>query len=143
MNKNIIKITIFLIILCAIGILISPRFEFGKKQEIAAAAKIKTDNEIFISKALDEFSKSNHKKPSEIAQMITEELNLTAKNPYNKKEKAYTFEMNCKGCNSVDFDDSLSMIILTTYNKKGELVARTVIKPPSYVTYYKDEEKNN
>ena len=34
------------------------------------------------------------------------------------------------------------MIILTTYDKKGDLIARTVIKPPSFVTYNKsDDEK--
>lgn len=142
MNKNIIKLGIFLIVIITAGVLISPRLNIGKKQEIAAAAKIKTDNEIFVSKALEEFSKKDAKKPSEIAQIVAQELNETAKNPYNKKEKAYTFEMNCKGCNSIDFDDSLAMIILTTYDKKGELVARTIIKPPSFVTYYRDEEKN-
>ena len=35
------------------------------------------------------------------------------------------------------------MIILTTFNKKGELIARTVIKPPSFVVYsIEDEEKS-
>ena len=136
--KKTVVITLFLALLVGTFVFVSPRLI--QKQEVAAAAKIKTDNEIFISRALDEFAKKNPQKPSEIAQLVADELNLTAVNPYNKKEKAYTFEANCKGCNNIEYDDNVKMIILTTYNKKGNLVARTVIKPPSYVTYYKDNK---
>ena len=54
---------------------------------------------------------------------------------------SFTFDTNCKGCNSVEYDDKLTMIILTTYNKRGDLIARTVIKPPSFVTYTKSENE--
>lgn len=111
--------------------------KFINKQEVSAAAKIKADNEVFISKSLEEFASNKNLKSSEIAKKVSEELNIATVNPYNKKEEAYTFEKTCKGCNSVEFDDALEMIILTTYNKKGELIARTVIKPPSFVTYNK------
>ena len=77
-----------------------------------------------------------------IRKKIADELNLIAKNPYDKKAKAYTFDINCKACNSIEYDDNLCMVILTTYNKRGDLIARTVIKPPSFVTYNKmDEDK--
>ena len=105
------------------------------------AAKIKADNAVFASKVLEEFAQDKNAKPSVVTQKIADELNLIAKNPYDRKAKAYTFDINCKGCNSIEYDDNLSMVILTTYNKRGELIARTVIKPPSFVTYNKMDEK--
>ena len=107
------------------------------KQEVMAAAKIKADNQIFVTKTLEEFEANKNVKPSDVAKKVSDELNVVTVNPYNKKSEAYTFEKTCKGCNSVEFDDALEMIILTTYDKKGELIARTVIKPPSFVTYNK------
>ena len=132
-----IEITTIMLACIALGVYYSPNFMH--KQEVLKAAKIKADNAIFTSKALEEFAKNKSAKSSEIAQKISDELNSTSINPYNKKAPAYTFEVNCKGCNSVEYDDNLSMIILTTYNKKGELIARTVIKPPSFVTYTKED----
>jgi len=132
-----IEITTLFLAFLAIGIYYSPNFMH--KQEVMKAAKIKSDNAIFTSKALEEFAKDKNAKSSAIAQKITDELNSTTINPYDKKTQAYTFDLNCKGCNSVEYDDALSMIILTTYNKKGELIARTVIKPPSFVTYTKED----
>lgn len=132
-----IEVTTLVLAFIAIGVYYSPNFMH--KQEVMKAAKIKADNAIFTSKALEEFAKDKNIKSSDVAQRITDELNLTSVNPYNKKAQAYTFDLNCKGCNSVEYDDALSMIILTTYNKKGELIARTVIKPPSFVTYTKED----
>ena len=133
-----IEITTLILAFIALGIYYSPNFMH--KKEVMMAAKIKSDNAVFTSKALEEFAKDKKIKSSDVAQKVAEELNLTAVNPYNKKEAAYTFDINCtKGCNTVEYDDSLSMIILTTYNKKGELMARTVIKPPSFVTYAKED----
>ena len=68
---------------------------------------------------LEEFSQNKDAKPSIVTQKVADELNLIAKNPYDKKAKAYTFDINCKACNSIEYDDNLSMVILTTYNKKG------------------------
>ena len=119
----------------ALGVYYIP--QLVEKQEVMAAAKIQNGNQVFITKSLEEFSANKKIKSSEVAKKVSEELNSTTVNPYNKKADAYTFETECKGCNSVEFDDTLEMIILTTYNKKGELIARTVIKPPSFVTYNK------
>ena len=96
---------------------------------------------MFTSKALEEFAVDVNAKPSKVAQKVADELNLTGKNPYNKKAPAFTFDNACKGCNAVEYDDKLTMIILTTYNKRGDLMSRTVIKPPSFVTYAKGDEK--
>ena len=134
-----VEILVVSIDLIAIGIYYSPNFMLS--QEVMKAGKIKANNAIFTSKVLEEFAVNKTQKPSEIAKKVADELNQTTKNPYNKKADAYTFDLKCEACNSIECDDNLSMIILTTYNKKGELIARTVIKPPSYVVYQKDFEK--
>lgn len=134
-----IELCVVFIVLLAFGIYYSPRL--WHKQEALMAAKIKSDGAVFTSKVLEEFAQNKNIKSSEVAQKITDELNKVEKNPYNKSEPAYTFEKNCKACNSVEYDDDLSMVILTSYNKKGELLARTVIKPPSFVTYNKSDDK--
>lgn len=135
-----IELSVLALALIAAGVYFSPGFIH--KQEVMKAAKIKSANAVFTSKILEEFAQNKNAKPSVVAQKVLEELNQTSKNPYNKKAPAYTFDVSCKGCNSVEYDDSLSMVILTTYNKKGELMARTVIKPPSFVTYNKNDEDN-
>ena len=138
LNKKTIvmaEITLVLLAVAALGIYYVP--QLINKQEVMAAAKIKADNQVFVSKSLEEFEADKNIKSSEVAKKVSEELNVVTVNPYNKKAEAYTFDKTCKGCNSVEFDDALKMIILTTYDKKGELIARTVIKPPSFVTYSK------
>ena len=136
-KKTIILMEISLIIFAFLGAGFYYVPKILNKQQVMAAAKIKADNEIFITKSLEEFEADKNAKSSEIAKKVSEELNVVTVNPYNKKKEAYTFEKTCKGCNSVEFDDAMEMIILTTYDKKGELIARTVIKPPSFVTYNK------
>ena len=134
-----IEITTLMLAFIALGIYYAPRYMNDK--EVMMAAKIKSDNAVFTSKALQAFANDEKILPSVVAQKISDELNETTINPYDKKAKAYTFDMECKGCNAVEYDDKLTMIILTTYNKKGDLIARTVIKPPSFVTFDKFEEK--
>ena len=134
-----VEIIVIMIVLVAVGIYYSPHFM--NKQEVMMAAKIKADNAMFTSKTLEEFAVNKNAKPSDVAQKVANELNATGKNPYDKKAQAFTFDTNCKGCNSVEYDDKLTMIILTTYNKRGDLMARTVIKPPSFVTYAKSDDK--
>jgi len=138
LSKKTIVITEIIFVLVACTVLSAYYVpQLLNKQEVMAAAKIKADNEIFVAKSLEEFEANKNIKSSEVAKKISEELNVVTVNPYNKKAEAYTFEKTCKACNSVEFDDTLKMIILTTYDKKGELIARTVIKPPSFVTYNK------
>ena len=138
---TVIEITTIVLAFIALSIYYYPHL-FNDK-EVMAAAKIKADNAVFTSKALEEFSSNKDIKSSDVAQKVLDELNVTTENPYNKKEKAFTFDTGCKGCNNVEYNDELKMIILTTYNKKGELIARTVIKPPSFVTYNKEDDKKN
>ena len=141
LNKiTVIEIVVVLLILIAFIIYISPKF-LNKKEEMTLS-KIKAQSAVFTSCVLEEFSKNFSIKSSVVAQNVVDKLNKTEKNPYDKKQEAFTFAPDCKSCNSVEFDDKLKMVILTTYDKEGELVARTVIKPPSYVTYFKEDSKN-
>ena len=132
---TLIEVIVLILVLIGVGIFYSPYFI--QKQETMKAAKIKADNAIFTSRALEEFAQNKNIKSSDVAKKLVENLNSTMKNPYDKKKPAYTFEQNCFGCNNVSYDDEANMILLTTYDKKGELVARTVIKPPSFVVYSK------
>ena len=134
-----IEISTVAIALVAFGIFFSPKFTLDK--EIMYAAKIKADNSIFTAKVLEEFAQNQNAQASSVAQKVSEELNLLVKNPYNNKQPAYVFEPSCKACNSITYDDISQIVVVTTYNKKGELIARTVIKPPSFVDYSKYDEK--
>ncbi len=133
-----VLIIICVIILIAAALLLVP---VTSKQESKKAAKIKADNSAFVAKVLEEFENNPSIKASDAAQKVCDELNKISVNQYNKKEQAYTFSTNCKGCSSVEYDNKMTMVTLTTYNKKGELVSRVVIKPPSFVIYEKDKEK--
>lgn len=136
MKKHILALTItIVIVLVALIIYFAPKFMLDK--EMQKVAKVKANNAIFTARVIEEYSKNTKIKASELAQKIVEEMNKITINPYNKKNKAYTYENECKSCNSVNFDDTTQTIVLTSYNKKGELIARSVIKPPSFVTYSK------
>ena len=134
-----IEVFVLVIVFFAIGIYYSPNFMH--KKDVMMAAKIKADNAIFTAKALEEFAQDKNAKASVIAKKVADELNVTTKNPYDKKQDAYSFDNECKSCNNVSYDDNNEMIILTTFNKKGELIARTVIKPPSFVVYSIEDDK--
>lgn len=131
-----IEIITFVLLFVGIGIYTSPYFL--KDQKMLKAGKIKADSSIFTAKVLEEFAQDKTLLASQTAKMVCEELNSIMANPYNKKAPAFTFELNCKGCNSVEFDDNSKMITVTTYDKRGEMIARTVISPPSFVKYEKE-----
>lgn len=139
--KKITAIEIFTLILIFIGVGIYYSPNFMHKKEVLKAAKIKADNAIFTAKALEEFAQNKDAKASDIAKKVADELNTTTINPYDKKLSSYTFEQDCKGCSNISYDDNNEMIIVTTFNKKGNLISRTVIKPPSFVAYNVDEDK--
>ena len=132
-----IEIITFVILFIGVGIYTSPYFL--KDQKMLKAAKIKADNSIFTAKILEEFAQNKHLLASSVAKKVCEELNTAMINPYDKKNPAFTFELNCNGCNSVEYDDSNQMVTITTYDKRGDMIARTVIKPPSFVTYEKEQ----
>ncbi|MCX4274361.1 MAG: hypothetical protein OSJ27_01095 [Candidatus Gastranaerophilales bacterium] len=126
---------LFLIILC-IGLYISPNFLV--KLENRKYAQIQTNAGIFTSKALSEFSSNPKMKASVISKKLTEELNAVNKNPLSKKEPAYITGEKCEGCVIITPDDKLNSITVEAYSKENALLVRTVIQPPSFVTYTRD-----
>ncbi len=138
-NPN--KITVFeilvllLVILC-IGLFISPNFL--TKLENRKYAQIQTNASIFTSKALSEFSTNPKMKASVISKKLTEELNAVNKNPLSKKQPAYSLKERCEGCVVITPDDKLNSISVEAYSNEAALLVRTVIQPPSFVTYTRD-----
>ncbi len=139
--KKILLGGVMISILASIGLGFYFFPDIKKKKEAKKIEKINEVTSVFVNKILEEFNQNPSIKPSNAAQKVVDELNPVTHNPYNKNQATYTFETECKSCNSIQYDDSLNMIIITTYDKKGGLDARTVIKPPSFVTYTKEEGK--
>ena len=131
-----IEIVVLLIVLIALGIYYTPRFMTST--DVKKIAKIKADNAMFTAKVLEEFAADKKAVPSVVAKKIIEEFNISIKNVYDKNLPAYTLEQSCKGCNSVVYDDKFKTITIESYDKRGTFLARTVIAPPSYVTYTKE-----
>lgn len=151
-DKNPNKITpleIFvaaLIVLC-IFLYISPNILVNIQNR--KNAQIQTNAGVFTSKALSEFSDNTKKdkKASKVAEKLVEELNQVNKNPYFKKQKAYVINKKCIGCVTIIPDDKLNSIAVEGYTTDNIVLVRTLIQPPSFVTYTRDldslkEDKN-
>ena len=134
-----IEIFVVILVLIAFGVYYSPNFMLNLEKK--NAAKIKSDNAIFTARVLEEFAQNKNAKASDVGKKVLEDLNKTTINPYNRRKPAFTLDAICVGCSSVGFDDTNQMIVVTSYNNKKELVARTVIKPPSFVEYSKFDNK--
>jgi len=132
----IVSIVILAVLLTAAGVVLYPVYQEKKQEE--TYEKVKANNQLFIAMVLNEYEKDKTQKAENVAQKVSDAMNQKEKNPYNSKDLAFSFDKDCKGCHAVEYDNDLSMVILTTYDKDGNLDARTVIKPPSYVTYFKD-----
>ena len=140
LNKiTVIEIIVAFIVLVSFGIYFAPKFL--NKKENTIMSKVKANDAVFTSKMLEEFAIKPMPKPSLACQRVVDLLNKTEKNPYNKTQSAFSFDLNCNECMAVEYDDNFSIVILTTYDKEHSLVSRTVINPPSYVTYYKEDGK--
>lgn len=139
MNKKITTslIAVVLIVLVVSVFYFVPYYK-AKKQEILAK-KIKESAQIYTTKIIEEFSNTPNAKASDISRKVAQELNAVSKNPYEDKKSAFTFEKDCRNCQNIEYDDLNSMIILSCIDKNGEMDARIVIKPPSFVSYYKSE----
>lgn len=138
------KITFFeffvlLLLIGCIWLYISPNFLL--KLENRKNAQIQTNASIFISKALSEFSlqkKGEKPKPTAVSAKLAEELNAVNKNPYSKKQKAYSIGEKCTGCVIITPDDKMNSITVEAYTEDGILLVRTILQPPSFVTYVRD-----
>lgn len=138
--SNLAKFEIIALVIALIALGVYLFNDLSQKKEASFAAKIKADNNAFTMKTLEKFEANKKAKATKVATDVMTELNEVAQNPYDKNVKPYTFEKGCTACSIIEADDALQMITVTTYNKKGDLIARTVIKPPSFVTYSSKEE---
>jgi len=127
---------VFLILVLCIALYVSPNLliNIDKKND----AIIQTNASVFTSKVLAEFSANPKAKASKIASKLTDELNAVNKNPYTKKNPAYSLNKNCRGCVIITPDDKLNAITVEAYANEGSLLVRTVISPPSFVTFTRD-----
>ncbi len=141
--KKITKIEVFILFIVFLGFsfYIVPKAMI--KQEQKQYARMQANSQMMTSKILAEFSDNNNKKtPSEIALYLADEMNKKVKNPIDKKNKAYSVNEDCLGCVVVVPDDKAANIVLSAKDKENKLISRTVIQPPSFVTYNKDLKEN-
>ena len=132
-----VEIFILFIVVVCLGFYVIPKITLSVEQK--QYGRIQTNAAMMTSKILAEFSDNNNaQKPSEIAQKLSDEMNKLVKNPINKKNKAYSINEECEGCVVVAPNDKIKNITLSAKDKEGELVVRTIVQPPSYVTYNKD-----
>lgn len=132
------EIFILILLVICIGLYISPNFLI--KAENRKNALVQTNASIFTSKALSEFSTNSKVKASVVSKKLTEELNAVNKNPFSKKAPAYCIIDKCEHEGSVKIspDDKINSITVEAYTNDNILLVRTVIQPPSFVTYTRD-----
>ena len=130
---------IFTISIVIIGICfwVIPQISISIEQK--QYGRLQTNNAMMTSKILFEFSQVNKKTtPTEIVSSLSKEMNELVKNPINKNNPAYSVMKECEGCVVIVPDDKVQSIVLTAKDKSGELVSRTIIQPPSHITFNKD-----
>lgn len=146
-NKKRFKITpveIFVLFL----VVLSFSFYFVPKAMISLEQKqygrLQTNAAMMTSKILAEFSDNLKKqKPSEIIVKLTDEMNKLCTNPIDKTKPAYSINEECLGCVVLKADDKAKNVVITAKDKENKLVVRTVIQPPSFVTFNKDLKEND
>jgi len=135
-----VEIFILVIVLIFLGFYIVPKMMLSYEQK--CYGRIQTNAAMMTSKVLAEFSDNTKKAvPSEVSKSLSEEMNKLVKNPINKKNVAYSVNEECEGCVVLTPDDKVRSIVLTAKDTENKLIVRTVIQPPSYVTFNKDLDK--
>ena len=135
-----IEIFITVIFLICLSFYVIPKITLSLEQK--QYGRIQTNAAMMTSKILAEFSDNNNKKtPTEISNMIADEMNKLVKNPIDKKNPAYSVNKECRGCIVVTPDDKIKSVILTAKDSDGKLITRTVIQPPSFVTFNEELDK--
>ena len=134
-----LEIAVIIILLLCIGLYLTPYFK--KSADERKIAGINANAAIFTSKSLAEFSRDKDQKASIVAKKTLDELNTVSKNPYDRKLPAYVSGNVFCGSVSIESDDKLQTITVTGYGRDNVIIVRTVIKPPSFVTYKKYEDK--
>ncbi len=136
-TKRITKIEIFviLILIFAFSLYLYPKFFVQKI--VRQNALVKTNNAICVQEILAQFST---KKPNDVnlknaVDETIKKLNSLNKNPINKKDPAFVYAQKCAGCVSLQINEPTRSITSTGYDKDLNVLTRSVMKPPSFVTY--------
>ena len=136
MNKNTI-ITICIIFFTAFIIFLACIPKILKDFEIKANNVVKNNCKTIVQ---DLISIKDTKMLNPKAKEYVEKYNEIYKNPITNKESAFTTDKKCIGCVSVDYDEGTKSLNVTGYDKNFEILCRTIVKPPSYVTYEREEK---
>jgi hypothetical protein len=113
----------------------APKVMLQGEQKMEDTLKLNVSN--FTSKTLEQFASSERPVASEIVTNLAQELNESATNPITGLD-AFIFGPPCAGCVVIQPDDNMGSVIITAYDKTLTIVARTVMRPPSFVTYERD-----
>ena len=132
------EIFVLILLVICVWLYISPNFLI--KAENRKYSIVQTNAGIFTSKALAEFSANPKIKASVVSNKLVEELNAVNKNPFSKKEPAYCIlaKCECDGCVKINSNDKINTITVEAFTKDNLLLVRTVLQPPSFVTYTRD-----
>ena len=132
-----VEIFILFIVCVCVSFYVIPKITLSYEQK--CYGRIQTNAAMLTSKILSNVSnKTNKKSYREFSTDAINEMNELVKNPIDKKNPAYSLEKECLGCIVVTPDEKAKNITLSAKDKENKLIVRTVIQPPSYVTFNKD-----
>ncbi len=136
MRKNAI-ITACIIVFTALVVLLACIPKILKEYEIKSNQIVKNNCKTAVQDIMDiKDIKTLKDKSFE----LVKKYNETYTNPVTKKENAFTTDKKCMGCVSVIFDDNTQSLNITGYDKNLQILCRTIVKPPSFVTYEREEK---
>jgi len=136
MKKNgLIAFGVILFVVVMVILACMPKFL--KEYELKSNAIIKNNckiatNKIIEIKNIDDLEKRSIE--------IVDKLNESNTNPITKKELAFSVNKKCIGCVNIEFDKNTKSINATGYDKDLKILCRTIVKPPSFVTYEREEK---
>jgi len=141
MNKKLklsyVEIFVLFIVILGFAFYFIPKAMISLEQK--QYGRLQTNSAMMTSKVLAEFSDNLSKqKPTEIAVKLSDKMNKLVKNPIDKNNPAYSVNKECLGCVVLTPDDKVKSIVLTAKDKENKLIVRTLIQPPSFVTFNKD-----
>ena len=134
---NIIEILFWIVAVILIVIVIKtiviPKMDLKREEDI------KENGRIFLERVLAKYDitkKAQYDIKKSVLDII-DDLNEERVNPYGKKNLPYVLNEECKGCITINIDEGTNSIVATGYDSKNNILTRSVINPPSYVSYEK------
>ena len=138
---NIIEICFWL--LAVVLLIIFLYIKFAPASELKKENVIKENGRIFLQEVINDYeiTKKSQYDIEKNIQGVIKKLNKERTNPYDKKQNPYVIDEECLGCITINIDEGVGNVVMTGYDKRKHILTRSVIKPPSYVTYEKPSEK--